>query len=61
MMPEINRRLVLKARPDGIPGPEHFDLAEVEVVEPAAGEVLGLNVYLSVDPAQRVWVIAVAN
>ena len=61
MMPEINRRLVLKARPDGIPGPEHFDLGEVEVAEPDAGEVLVRNIYLSVDPAQRGWVNAVAN
>lgn len=60
-MPETNRRLILKSRPDGIPGPENFDLDEVDVVEPDAGEVLIRNVYLSVDPAQRGWVNAVAN
>ncbi len=61
MMPETNRRLVLKSRPDGIPGPEHFELGEAEITEPDAGQVLVRNVYLSVDPAQRGWVNAVAN
>jgi NADPH-dependent curcumin reductase CurA len=61
MMAEINRRLVLDTRPDGIPGPEHFRLEETEIGEPGAGEVLVRNVYLSVDPAQRGWVNAVAN
>ena len=60
-MPEMNRRLVLKTRPEGIPGPENFDLEQVEIGEPGAGEVLVRNVYLSVDPAQRGWVNAVAN
>ncbi len=40
MMAEINRRLVLKTRPDGIPGPEHFDLDHVAVAEPGVGEVM---------------------
>ena len=61
MMTETNRRLVLRIRPDGIPGPEHFELEQVEVAEPNAGEVLVRNVYLSVDPAQRGWVNAAAN
>jgi hypothetical protein len=61
MMPETNRRLVLASRPDGIPGPEHFQLEDTEIGEPGAGEVLVRNVYLSVDPAQRGWVSAVAN
>ena len=61
MMPEMNRRLVLQSRPDGIPGPEHFALEEAAIGEPGPGEVLVRNVYLSVDPAQRGWVNAVAN
>ncbi len=60
-MPETNRRLILKSRPDGIPGPQHFDLDEVDVAEPNPGEVLIRNIYLSVDPAQRGWVNAAAN
>ena len=61
MMPEMNRRLVLQSRPDGIPGPEHFALEEAAIGEPGPGEVLVRNVYLSVDPARRGWVNAVAN
>jgi len=52
-MPETNRRLILKSRPDGIPGPRHFDLDQVDVVEPNPGEALIRNVYQSVDPAHR--------
>jgi hypothetical protein len=52
-MPETNRHLILKSRPDGIPGPRHFDLDEVDVAEPNPGEVPIRNVYPSVDPAHR--------
>jgi NADPH-dependent curcumin reductase CurA len=35
-----NRRLVLKKRATGLPGPEHFELREDEAPEPDAGQVL---------------------
>ena len=56
-----SRRVVLVARPDGIPQAEHF---RIEGYEPPAlkpGEILVRNQYLSVEPAMRGWVSAVAN
>jgi len=50
-----NHRLLLTARPTGIPGPANFATDEVTVREPAAGEVLLETIYLSVDPAMRSW------
>lgn len=49
----MNRRIVLAARPDGAPGPEHFRLETVPVEDPAAGEVLVRNRWLSLDPYMR--------
>lgn len=56
-----SRRVVLAARPDGIPQVGHF---RVEAYEPPAlkpGDILVRNQYLSVEPAMRGWVSAVAN
>lgn len=57
----VNRQVRLKARPTGIPQAEHFELVEASVPEPADGQVLVRNLYLSVEPAMRGWVSAVAN
>jgi len=51
-MPE-SREVHLVARPDGLPKPEDFSIALVEVPDPGPGEVLIENLYLSVDPAMR--------
>lgn len=59
--PDRNRRIILSARPAGVPQAEHFSLDEVPVPVPAAGEVLIRNIYLSVDPAQRGWAADAAN
>ncbi|HSV71956.1 MAG TPA: NADP-dependent oxidoreductase [Methylibium sp.] len=59
--PLRNRQVRLKARPPGIPQAEHFELAEAAVPALAEGQVLVRNVYLSVEPAMRGWVSAVAN
>lgn len=56
-----NRQVRLKARPQGIPQAEHFELAEAAVPALTEGQVLVRNVYLSVEPAMRGWVSAVAN
>jgi NADPH-dependent curcumin reductase CurA len=53
--PPINRRLLLVARPAGIPGPEHFRADAGPAREPSAGEALLETVYLSIDPAMRSW------
>jgi NADPH-dependent curcumin reductase CurA len=51
-----NRRITLKARPDGIPGPEHFNQDEVPIKSPEAGELLVETIYISIDPAMRSWI-----
>lgn len=60
-LPARNRRVLLTTRPTGVPQPEHFTLDEAARPEPAGGEILVRNVYLSVDPAQRGWAADVAN
>jgi NADPH-dependent curcumin reductase CurA len=50
-----NRRLLLTARPTGIPGPANFSSDAVPARTPAAGEVLLETRYLSLDPAMRSW------
>lgn len=56
-----NRQILLVTRPDGIPQAEHFALVESHRPVIDAGEVLVRNDFLSVDPAMRGWVSAVAN
>lgn len=60
-MPTLNRQVRLKSRPNGIPQAEHFELAEAPVPEPEQGQFLVRNEFLSVEPAMRGWVSAVAN
>lgn len=60
-MPRRNRRVILAARPSGIPGADDFALDEVDLTAPGAGEMLVRNIYLSVDPAQRGWAADAAN
>ena len=55
-MQNSNQRLLLKARPDGIAGPEHFEEDTQPVRMPGPGELLVESVYISIDPAMRVWV-----
>lgn len=50
-----NRRILLTARPTGIPGPHNFTADAVPASAPAAGEVLLETLYLSIDPAMRSW------
>ena len=61
MVQHPNRQVILKSRPSGIPGAEHFEIVEAPVPSLADGQVLVRNIYLSVDPAMRGWVSAVAN
>jgi hypothetical protein len=39
-MPTMNRQVVLKERPTGIPGPEHFEIVERPVPVPRDGQLL---------------------
>ena len=52
-MPMRSREIRLAARPRGAPVPSDFELAEVEVPDPADGEILVRNTYVSVDPYMR--------
>src|SRR3954451_18660739 len=57
----VNQQVRLKSRPSGIPQPEHFEIVEAPVPEALDGQVVVRNIYLSVEPAMRGWVSAVAN
>lgn len=48
-----NRRIVLAARPKGLPAPTDFRLDETPIPEPADGQVLLRTLYLSLDPYMR--------
>jgi NADPH-dependent curcumin reductase CurA len=52
-MPRSGREIQLAARPEGEPRDSDFRLAEVEVPDPAPGEVLVRNRWMSVDPYMR--------
>ena len=55
-----NTRIVLAARPDGRPTTSDFRLEHSPVPEPADGEVLLENLYLSLDPYMR-WRMSAAK
>src|SRR3974377_1458243 len=61
MAPQINRQIRLKSRPNGIPQPGNFALVETALPSLAEHQFLVCNHYLSVEPAMRGWVAAVAN
>ena len=49
----MNRRIVLAARPSGLPNAGHFRLETLPVPTPGPGQVLLRTVYLSLDPYMR--------
>jgi hypothetical protein len=49
----VNRQIVLRRRPVGMPRPDDFDLVESPLTAPKDGEVLCRTVYLSLDPYMR--------
>ena len=57
----INRRVILKSRPVGVPQAIHFGLDEAPIAELCEGEFLVANRFLSVEPAMRGWVNDVPN
>jgi NADPH-dependent curcumin reductase CurA len=56
-MTTINHRILLRARPTGIPAPGNFIADSVPVRAPAADEVLLETIFLSIDPAMRSWMM----
>jgi hypothetical protein len=61
MAPTRNRQVRLKSRPTGVPQAEHFEIVDADISEPGPGQFVVRNDYLSVEPAMRGWVSAVAN
>ena len=53
-----NHQIRLAARPSGIPKPSDWELTEEPVPEPAPGELVVANQYLSIDPIMRRWAAA---
>jgi len=54
-MTDINRRLLLKTRPQGRVKNSDFDLVEEAIPTIGEGEALVRTTYLSLDPTNRVW------
>jgi NADPH-dependent curcumin reductase CurA len=48
-----SREVHLIERPQGLPVPAQFRIVETDVADPAEGQVLVQNIYMSVDPAMR--------
>jgi NADPH-dependent curcumin reductase CurA len=48
-----SREIHLASRPHGVPSPSDFALVDVDVPDPAEGQVLIRNAYVSVDPYMR--------
>ena len=57
-MTEFNHRILLRARPAGIPQADNFVADSAPVRPPAADEVLLETIFLSIDPAMRSWMRA---
>src|SRR6266566_6402389 len=49
----MNRQILLAARPEAAPEPQHFRLAETPVPQPGDGQVLLKTLWLSLDPYMR--------
>ncbi|HMI73602.1 MAG TPA: NADP-dependent oxidoreductase [Steroidobacteraceae bacterium] len=48
-----SREVHLIERPQGLPLPAQFRIVETDVADPAEGQLLVQNIYMSVDPAMR--------
>ena len=48
-----NHQIVLAARPEGEPRPDHFRIVESDLPKPADGQVLVKTLWLSLDPYMR--------
>ncbi|MCC6919299.1 MAG: NADP-dependent oxidoreductase [Alphaproteobacteria bacterium] len=51
----VNRQWILKKRPVGDVAPGDLELVETPVPVPGDGEMLVRNIYLSLDPTNRIW------
>jgi len=53
----VNRRWLLASRPQGMVEPSQFELRDGPVPEITDGQFLVRNLYLSLDPAMRTWMV----
>jgi NADPH-dependent curcumin reductase CurA len=60
-LPDSNRQVILRHRATGIPQAEDFSIEQGHVPAPGDGEMLVRAIYLSVDPAQRGWIVDTNN
>jgi NADPH-dependent curcumin reductase CurA len=51
----VNRRVLLRDRPDTLPSHEHFEIDEQPDAEPGEGEFVVAVSHISLDPAMRGW------
>jgi len=58
-MATVNRQWLLKERPKGVVGPQHFDQVQSPMPQPdlAGGQVLLKTLMLGFDPAMRGWLV----
>lgn len=58
-MDTLNRQWLLKVRPQGLVGPQHFEQVESAMPQPdlSAGQVLLKTLMLGFDPAMRGWLV----
>ena len=52
-MAEMNRQVLLKRRPNGMPVTDDFAIVGGPLLEPGDGQVLLRGIYLSLDPYMR--------
>ena len=55
-MPLTNHKFLLAARPVGMPKPTDWTFTEEPLPEPKDGEFLVQILYISLDPAMRMWI-----
>ena len=55
MTTKMNRKFILKRRPDGSPVESDFELVKEPIPKLSSGEFLVRNHFISLDPAQRGW------
>ena len=49
----MNKIIILKSRPEGLPSLENFEIVEAKIPQPEEGEILLKSKYVSVDPYLR--------
>lgn len=60
-MGDFNRQVILTSRPQGVAQAENFAIRQVPIEQPAQGQILVRNHYLSVEPAMRGWIADAGN